>query len=79
MPLTTSTISPKSDKSQKTHTQVDLSGDILTQSDLTRALQLCENASPEQIAIALKSLLPDRALELYSTLPPETHADLNRI
>ena len=76
MPSTTSTISPKSDKSQKTHTQVDSSGDTLTKSDLTRALQLCENASPEQIAIALKSLLPDRALELYSTLPPETHADL---
>lgn len=43
---------------------------------MARALQLSEHAPPEQLAIALKSMLPDRAFQMYSQLTPETQANL---
>lgn len=53
-----------------------ISSALLNQSDMTTALQVCENARPEQVARALKSLLPAQALQIYTQLSPATHEKL---
>lgn len=77
MPSTTASVIKASQIASNSADQGDLSSDSLAKSDLTTALELCENASPELLATTLKSVLPDRAFQIYSKLCPETQANLN--